>query len=121
MGPFGCGRHTAASPRTAALPSAMPLRDLIADVMNRQSLSRFDGGLLVGLELVGMSLHDAEEKCDLTRSYLLDPIHNRFDPVQLPKLGMYEQPQLAGKHWHAAFSANPSQPRVAVSNNARQQ
>jgi hypothetical protein len=57
----------------------------------------------------------------LTWSYLLDPIHNRFDPIQLPKLRMHEQPQLASEHGHAALCADPSQPRVAVSNNARQQ
>jgi hypothetical protein len=39
------------------------------------------------------------------------------DPIQLPKLRMYEQPQLASKHGHAALCTNPSQPRVAVSNN----
>ena len=55
------------------------------------------------------------------RRYLLDPLHGGFDPAEPPELRMREKPQLAGQHRAAPLSANSSQPRIAVSDNARQQ
>ena len=53
--------------------------------------------------------------------YLLDPLRSGFDPAEPPELRMREQPQLARQRRAAPLSANSSQPRVAVSDNARQQ